>query len=489
MSIKTKYTLIATAIGAIISFTAYANIYKAEDENGNVLLTNVADSASEVAREGGRVVIVETQTISSAGQQNAEQNQRKYYGTETNTTSNTPTNGGYNAYNAAAPRPSIPVSSDYTPNPNAPGNINYNLNYIENTNSAAFAQFARKFKQGAPIRIAHFGDSHVQNGWQIGPARAILQAAHAGGNGGRGIIFPYAIAKTYSQEDYKSRFTGSWKTANSIHQPPKIGVGVSGFVAKTTDNTATFGFDFTKNTPIGDVVATVYYRATGDFVLTANNGNARASQTAPATDKLGAVRFNLPNTYESLNFSVDKKSDGEFELHGVDLKNPRAPNGLIYHNLGVGGANFSAILQQKQFDNQFDALDADLVILDWGTNDVLYTDKIDDKFAQKVRQTIAKIRAHNPNVVIVLKSAQSARYKGKDLTATEQLSTLLRQIAKSENVLFYDWYHIAGGQGSVNAWRQAGFASKDTIHLNSKGYRIEGQMWAHALLAAINAVQ
>lgn len=45
-------------------------------------------------------------------------------------------------------------------------------------------------------------------------------------------------------------------------------------------------------------------------------------------------------------------------------------------------------------------------------------------------------------MAILLTSAQEARYKGKDITISASFSTLMRKIAKQENVMFYDWYQI-----------------------------------------------
>lgn len=78
------------------------------------------------------------------------------------------------------------------------------------------------------------------------------------------------------------------------------------------------------------------------------------------------------------------------------------------------------------------------MILDWGTNDILYTNSIAPNLEQTVKTTIRKIKQSNPNVAILLTSAQEARYKGKDITISASFSTLMRKIAKQENVMFYD---------------------------------------------------
>lgn len=375
-------------------------------------------------------------------------------------------------------------------NPAWPSNIQYAQNKIEFANAKTLGRLYQKWKSNSqqPIVVAHFGDSHIQTGWQIAPLRQAFQ--NAKGNAGRGMIFPYAIAKTYSQEDYTSSFTGTWKTANSIHQPPKIGVGVSGFVGVTKDHFAQVKFNFTK-AALGNIQATVLFRALdGDYQLTMSNGSQ--SQTINVSSQAGqptqTATFDLGMSDKSLSLSIQKQggdAQAAFELHGINLTHPNQ-SGVIYHNLGVGGAAFNAIVQQKHFAQQFPMLNADLVVLDWGTNNILYTNKIDANFESTVRRTIQQVRAANPDAAILLTSAQEARYKGQPVTISAELSALMRRIAIEENCLFYDWYTIAGASDSVFVWKNAGFASKDNIHLNGKGYRIRGELLSHALFDVLN---
>lgn len=370
----------------------------------------------------------------------------------------------------------------YTP-PSVLG-LNTASNYLENANARTLGSLLHKYKNGQSMSVAHFGDSHIQTGWQVEPIRKALQDIR--GDGGRGMIFPYKMAKTYSQEDYGSHFSGSWRTANSIQQPPKIGVGISGFVGVTKDSYASFGFDFKDSSAdLGNIVATVYLRASGNYEIRASNGSVIESKTISATTGTQLISFNLPHTAKSLDFTITRLSGaGEFELHGVNLGNPQG--GVIYHNLGVGGAAYKALMQQQYFNEQFPTLNADLVVLDWGTNDILYTNSIPSDMESIIRSTIAKVRAINPNTAIVLSSVQESRYKGNPTTSAQAYSQLVRYIAQSEGVLFYDWYAVSGGSGSMRVFQDTGYANpKDSIHLNAKGYRVKGEMFAAALLNAL----
>ena len=48
----------------------------------------------------------------------------------------------------------------------------------------------------------------------------------------------------------------------------------------------------------------------------------------------------------------------------------------------------------------------------------------------------------------------------------------------------WDWYEIAGGEGSSSQWRKAGFMAYDRTHCTETGYRVQGEMLYRALMKA-----
>lgn len=367
-----------------------------------------------------------------------------------------------------------------------PNNINYSANQLEFVSQQTLGSLGQKWKQGnAVINIAHFGDSHIQPGWQVGPLRDMLQAVK--GDAGRGMIFPYAMAKSYSQEDFTSQFTGKWKTSNSIHQPPKIPLGISGFVAKTKERQAQVTFSF-KKPRLNPVNARILFRTdNGNYRLLVSNGSETQTVNLQSTGAEQFVDIKLGEIAKNLTLTIQTNDENaEFTLYGIALSNLNR-SGVIYHNLGVGGAAYSALLQQALFARHLPLINADLVILDWGTNDLIYTNQIDSQLETTIRQTIRKVRTVNPHTAILLTSVQEANYRGRNITASAQYAALIRKIAKEERTLFYDWYAIAGKQNSINHWRSLGFASKDGIHLNGKGYRVRAKLLGEALLNALQS--
>ena len=364
-------------------------------------------------------------------------------------------------------------------------------NVIEFKEAGLIRQLQQKWaaanKDG--FTIAHFGDSLVQGGYAAEIARSRLQGL--GGSAGRGMTFPYSIAKTYSQNDFKSSFTGDWVTANSIHQPPRLPVGVSGFVARTMATDASFTLNFFVTPEPGAKRVKFFYVATSaTYTLRVQSGNFLHDVVVPGSDaqpRSQMLELSFPELSDTLRFEIRNaslKSGNFFEVHGVSIENTTP--GVMYHNLGVGGANFGALLAQTYFEEQSAQLNPDVIVLDWGTNDLVYKNSIPPELEKNIVQTIRRVKAKHPKALIVLPSAQDMNFRRKNITAAWDFERLVRRLAFENDCLFYDWYRIAGGRGAMTIWTAYGLASPDNIHLTGLGYAIKGELFAQALLNTLS---
>ena len=366
--------------------------------------------------------------------------------------------------------------------------INYKKNVIQYDNPAVLSKLVSKWNSGKRVAfsIAHFGDSHIQPDAFTSVVRKKLQDER--GSGGRGMIFPYDIAKTYSQADYSSAFTGAWVTGNSIQTPPKLPVGISGFAAHTSDDDAVFCINFKKPLDEGPKRVTVYCNKDCDckIILTSGNVSKEVALDTVTDAVTSCARFDCRELKDTLQFRIERTQPGagEFRLYGIDIEN-RTP-GVLYHNLGVGGANFSALKNQTYFANQIKLIHPDLVILDWGTNDIIYKNRIDEHLEETIVYTINAVRAECPDASILLTSVQDMNLKGKNITVAKDFSRLVKRIAFEHDCLFYDWYPIAGGPGSMKKWFAQDLGRKDNIHLTAKGYELKGTLFSNAFIDMVS---
>ena len=340
--------------------------------------------------------------------------------------------------------------------------------------------------------VAHFGDSLVQGGYAAEIARSRLQGL--GGSAGRGMVFPYSIAKTYSQNDFRSTFTGDWLTANSLHQPPRLPVGVSGFVARTSAVDASFTLNFfTTPEPGKKLIKFFYSTSSATYTLRVQSGNFLHDVVVPggeAQSKSQMLELSFPEMSDTLRFEIrntSPKAGQFFEVHGVSIEN--AALGVMYHNLGVGGANYGALLSQTYFEEQSGQLAPDLIVLDWGTNDLVNKNSLPPELEKNMVQTIQRVKAKHPKAIIVVTSAQDFNVRRRNVTLTWDFASLARRVAFENDCLFYDWYRIAGARGAMTTWTAYGLASPDNIHLTGLGYAVKGELFAQALLNSLGRLK
>ena len=366
--------------------------------------------------------------------------------------------------------------------------LNQDINYIQFHQRSAFEPFYNKWMKGEPITIVHFGDSHVQPDIYTGELRKILQEER--GQGGKGMIFPYSIAQTYSTLDYSSYHTGNWRASKSIEYIPKLPLGISGVTAKTADPAASFTIRFHNAMPAHYKKLKLFctrQKTSFDLLITSGGQSVLAAVDESETDASPFVEVILPALGNTITVQVQKKNDYEndFEFHGMSLESD-TQDGLILHCLGIGGSQFRSILAEKLFDVQMANLKPDLAILDFGTNDHIYTNTLPSDMESVIVKSINRVRAAAPNCAVLLTSTQDMNMKGRNVTSGRDYSALIRKVAKDQNVAFYDWYWVSGGPTRMAIWENYGLAQADNIHLTVKGYTLKGELLGAAFKKSIS---
>lgn len=335
------------------------------------------------------------------------------------------------------------------------------------------------------LSIVHLGDSHLQSDIFPGQVRKNLHALL--GDGGRGLVFPYSTANTYSSVEYKSQHTGEWDYAKSLRLPPKIPLGVIGMSSRTSKPNSSFTLTFDDPVPNTYDRLRVYCKKehnSFDLRIDFGDGNpVTVAIDSSSTDTLPYYEIKMPPMGTVLKATAVKTSDAENELefYGMTME-CSADKGVVYHNCGVGGAMYRSILYEDLFQDQLPTLDPDVVIVDFGTNDYLYDDSIKTDLDSQIVEVIRRIRAVTPGVSIILTSTQDMYWKGDNLVHGEDFSNHIHRIAKQQDCGMFDWYWISGGRTTMSRWQDRGYANPDGIHLSPKGYRLKGDLLTDAMI-------
>lgn len=346
---------------------------------------------------------------------------------------------------------------------------------------------AWKSADTAKCVIVHMGDSHVQPDILPDELRKVLQDSL--GAGGRGFVFPYSTAKTYSSSAYKSTHEGEWSYGKSFILPPKVKLGLVGMACRTADSSASFNLCFKEPFPADYSILRIYCKkdsAAYDFEVLCDSVAFPVSVTTSLQDPSPYIELHVPAIKKSLTLRLLKTSSSQnfFECYGLEIQSPRN-KGVVVHSAGVGGACFRGLLYQDLLEEQLACVQPDLVILDYGTNDYLYDDKIKSTLEAQILKSIEKVRSVSPEVSILLTSTQDMYRRGRNLKSGVLFSDFMRRIAKQNNCLFFDWYWISGGPKSMKLWENAGLAQPDMIHLGGKGARLKGDLLALAMTRTI----
>ena len=199
-------------------------------------------------------------------------------------------------------------------------------------------------------------------------------------------------------------------------------------------------------------------------------------------ENTGIVSISIPSISNTLTFKCLKtsKTQKQFIIHGFEIVNIEN-KGVIYHSSGVGGAKFNSLLNIENLNKQLKIIAPDLIILDFGTNDFLYSDSIKESLKIDIKNVIASIRKSSPLASIVLCTVQDIFYKQKNLNATIEYMNLIKKIAKETETAYWDWFSVSGGKGALKVWLNQGLAKTDLIHLSNNGYRIKGKLLFEAI--------
>ena len=370
-------------------------------------------------------------------------------------------------------------------------NIKDELNYIQYFDSETVKRLANELTNTDKqlFSIVHFGDSHIQAEGPTSVTRKKMQEQY--GDGGRGMMFAYSAANSYTSILYSTSHKGNWTFAKSFQLKPKIPIGVSGMTVKTVEKNASLTFNL-KITSASNRKLRIYIdkdSTSFDFLLIANEDSTYLKVTDYMSSSLPYIEILVKEHQNkfSINTIQNNSKQNHFEFYGMSLETDK-DKGIIYHSVGVGASQYGSVLVEELLGEQLPSLRPNLCILDFGTNNYLYDNIVRTDLGPQIEKIIRNLRSFSPNTLILLTSTQALFYKSKNVTSGIIFRDLIDSLAKKNNCLFWDWYAISGGKKSLEKWRDAGYAQKDLVHLTTKGYSLKGSLLFEAIQNTLDSL-
>jgi LysM repeat protein len=301
-------------------------------------------------------------------------------------------------------------------------------------------------------------------------------------------LFNYGAANTYSSINYASTYTGKW-SYNKSYQGKKeaLPLGVCGMVVETSDSASSLLFSM--KTPIekaNNQVQILFENDSISFGVTVYINNILITQGIEYVPQ--GLIFSWADSIKTIALIPTKNSKGtRFRFYGINVEHEEN-HGIVYHSTGVGAAAFRSVLILEKLPEQLTLIQPDLVILDFGTNDILYENRIEPTLSKEVEKAIAWWKSMVPEVLIVLTSTQDLYYKKHPITAGVLFRDLMDSLARKNDCLFWNWYDLSGGLNTIRTWATLGYAKSDNIHLTKIGYQVKGGLLYTSFINTLNTL-
>lgn len=378
------------------------------------------------------------------------------------------------------------------PYPKALGDLPINYVYNRIQNSSRLSSFFKKLQtlqtlQNGTVTVVHIGDSHIQADYFSGFIREKLQLSF--GDAGRGLVFPYQLAKSNAPADIESSSNITWEFNRVAHPEIMLNPGISGFVIQTNELMPRIDISIKQNTKAD---SSHYFNRLKFYIDTSKYSSW--IMNLQGTEKKYFINNNTNDTliYKGVFLEMPVNSFSIYSIptsttkafYGVSLENSKP--GVLYHSIGVNGAQYSQFNSSPLFWRQVSSLKGDLFIVSLGTNEAQKSVFNSQEFKSQLQHMVNHIKRVAPNACILITSPPDS-YTG---TAPNNNLLLINKEMTSfctENMIpFWNLYMVTNGYGSSKTWYAKGLMTRDRIHFTSQAYQIQAFLLYNSIIKTYN---
>lgn len=365
------------------------------------------------------------------------------------------------------------------------------------------------------VRVLHLGDSHVAADWWSDELRQALQRRF--GDAGVGLVMP-GRPWSYFHHERATSPRANWQTLGLGREPGDGFVGLSGVAlaprprATAASLIAWFSrFEVQVGLPQGEACIQVSVDGAPLFsgwvwpeagmpsaeqvglpvtveIAILEGATGTVPPVAGSCRAIAYLRGAVPPGEHVL--SVDDACGGSPLVLGADLRDD-AP-GVVVDTLGLNGAEMVWLERADPAVRQalLGHVRPSLIVVSYGANDMTAAGFSRESYLAQARRILAGLRRDAPGAAVLVTGPfdRSHRRKGprRELVrrSEPEIAAALREAALAEGCAFWDAKAAMGGEGSIDAWRRRGLASRDLVHLSERGYRLLGSLLAESLLDA-----
>lgn len=335
------------------------------------------------------------------------------------------------------------------------------------------------------VSVVHIGDSHIQTDLLSREVRNGLQDFF--GNAGRGFVFPYQVARTNGPQDFFSSSSSRWTASRLSYRRNNVLHGLSGFGMNKLSGKGDIQINLRSGNADFDIVRLFLGQNSSPstwYIDPANSGRTYQMEIMPQAGhsfKADSLKLSEETSGFSI-YSPDAPSTRYF--YGASLE--RSAPGVLYHSIGVNGAQYSHYNNDDSFWEQLAELDGDLYVLSFGTNESITNTMDESTYIAQVQTFVHRIKAINPDANILITTAADFQYRGKPNLMLQRINLALQFYCYQNGIAIWDLYGITGGYGSAKEWLTNGLFQSDKIHYQAKAYQLQGNLLFDAFADGYN---
>ncbi|MCZ0772646.1 SGNH/GDSL hydrolase family protein [Campylobacter hepaticus] len=321
----------------------------------------------------------------------------------------------------------------------------------------------KKLKDKKNIGIRIYGDSHMAADFFPRIIRGYLIHSNA-------IGFSYPLQPKYQQNlNLKYSYTNFEILNSRNYTNTKENFPLGGVIAKAKNKGAKIHLDThldKKSFKVGFLFKAKH--DTNAFsIKDAQNKNYILRTTQINQWFYKEVELHFPLEISAL------QKDAELGGYFITQKN----NNIFLDTIAINGAKSDLWLSWNQtvVKKELQLLHNDLIILAYGSNDVLFKGFEKQEFKNNLKNWIKILKTYNKNALIMLISPPTVVQKeGKIYKLAPDFFTIrkaLYEVAKEEKTLIFDMHQFMQDSGGKNKWIEQKFSLND-VHLTVKGYEL-----------------
>lgn len=350
--------------------------------------------------------------------------------------------------------------------------------------------YQQKSKSNERVSILHVGDSHIQADMITAPLRTNFQKEF--GNAGRGLVIPLRVSGSNEPFSYKITSNIKWYGKRCVYVNDSLAYGIGGFAAKTSNDSAILNIRTNNYSPLNYAFnrLTLFYQHDSSFTFalydTAGSRVADFDNDSVAAF-LNYTRAKLPALTNNIVVKMSRMDSAQNQatIYGFNLENDS--NGVLYHVVGVNGAEAYQYVAAKNFAVQTALLTPDLIIVSLGTNEAQRRPFDKALTGARLDSLVKQLQVCNPKATVLLTSPPDSYFHRKYYnTAIAQYHEMMVEYAKQNNLAVWDLFAVTGGHKSCYQWKKNGLMQRDGVHFTRGGYELQGNLLYEAIINAYN---